>query len=145
MNAESVAECLRMVIEGDDIPPVNSLLSRITVQAASEQLEGFPYSIITNVEHADFWQRVWLARVQGEKIPSLTEDWRVPGSSEWPQIRRSFIDNLNKAHQLASADPFQHSAKTEQDALKALMNIAVHSSYHIGQIKLMRRVQSKRR
>ena len=132
-----MAEVFRQIVDGDDIPQIGHLLKRMTAEQASTSIPGVPYTILTNLEHADFWQRIWLGRLTGGKKPSFKDDWREPDPSEYETIRGSFLANLAKAHEIASSKPFDHKMKSDDVAVKTLIMIPVHDAYHIGQIKLL--------
>jgi hypothetical protein len=90
MDPLTVAETFRQIMSGDDIPKVDYLLKRMAPEQASARLAGWPYSILTNLEHADFWQRIWLGRLTGGKKPAFTQTGAspVPRSSK-PSVTRS--------------------------------------------------------
>ncbi|MGI8923246.1 MAG: hypothetical protein ACR2HJ_04260 [Fimbriimonadales bacterium] len=140
MDRSIVAEVLKQVWEGDDIPAPAPLLRMAAAQAA-EKLPGTPYSILTNLAHAEFWQRIWLNRLQGIKASSFMEDWRVPHLEEWPVIRRAFLTGMEQAMAMASAKQLNHKMKSDPAAVATLLNIAVHNAYHLGQINVLKRMQ----
>lgn len=139
MDSHTVLDLFQQIITGEDIPQISYLLKRIKPEAAIQKLPGWPYSILTNLEHADYWQRIWLARISGAKRPSLTEDWREPEAHEFEGIRARFIENLNQAEQLAASWPYAKHPDHDKK-LHTLVSLAIHDAYHIGQIKLMARI-----
>lgn len=142
MNAATVAEALRQVIEGMDFADAKRLVN-IKADLACKQPEGFPYSIATNIWHCDYWNRLWLARLQNQKRPAgniWTEDWQVPTAEEWPETKKRFLENLNTAWEIARGDPLVHSVKSDEVAIQLLNQIAVHTAYHVGQVALLKRV-----
>lgn len=142
MDSQTVAETLRQVIEGMDFASAKRLVN-IKAGLACATKEGFPYSIATNIWHCDYWNRLWLARLKGEKRPAKNiwaEDWQAPEEKDWKQTRDDFLANLNLAHEIASAQPFKHSMKSDEDAIKVLNQIAVHTAYHVGQVALLKRI-----
>jgi uncharacterized damage-inducible protein DinB len=143
MDQTTAAEALRQVFEGADFTPPTKMLSRLTAEQAAARIPSAPYSILTLVAHADFWQRIWLARLGGEKRPSIIEDWRVPNSTEWQSLRKSWLEGMTQAIQIASRKPFEHKAKNDATAVKFLLEIALHNSYHMGQIALLKRMARK--
>jgi hypothetical protein len=138
-DREAVVEVFRQILQGSDIPAPASLLRDITAQKAAIQLPDMPYSILINLAHTDFWQQVWIDRLEGRRAKSFTLDWKSPPEAEWPNVRASFLDNLDKAMAIASGEPFQHRMKSDAVATKTLLQIAVHDAYHIGQINLLKR------
>lgn len=140
MTASKVAaEALRQVWEGDDFTPASKVLSRVKPDLACLLPPGFAYSLATLVLHTDFWQRIWLARLMDTPRPDMTKDWRVVEPGEWDSVRRSFLEGFEKALQIAAAVPFAHKMKSDEAAIKTLLNIAVHNAYHIGQFRIVKR------
>lgn len=142
MDSQTVAETLRQVIEGMDFASAKRLVN-IKADLACATKDGFPYSIATNIWHCDYWNRLWLARLKGEKRPAKNiwaEDWQVPEEKDWKQARDDFLANLNFALEIASAQPFKHSMKSDEEAIKVLNQIAVHTAYHVGQVALLKRM-----
>ena len=68
---ESAAEALRQVAEGADFASPRGLLKSIKAETAVIVPAGAPYSIATNVKHADIWQQAWLNRLRGEPLPKI--------------------------------------------------------------------------
>lgn len=125
-------EALLQVREGKDFPAPRQVLNRIKPEAACRRLPEFGYSLADYVWHADFWQRIWLARIVGKSAPSITEDWHRVEPDEWDATRASFLANLDRAVELAEST-------TEPKQVAKLLQIAVHNAYHIGQWVLVKR------
>lgn len=140
MDSVTISDTFDQVISGEDIPQIGRLLKSLSPEAAATVPEGSPYSILTNLEHTDFWQRVWLARLDGTRRPNFRDDWRVPDASEYEAIRASFLANLARAKAIADSWPVDHHMKSDAVALRTLVSLAIHTTYHIGQIKLMARM-----
>lgn len=141
MNA--VLEALDQVREGMDFTPAAKLLGRLSAEDATAKPAGWPYSIAENVAHAEYWQRLWLARFRGEKRPKVDRarwDWPLVAPEEWPQVRDAWTEGMRDASELAAAEPFQHAMTSEYVAMRTLLQIAVHNAYHVGQVKLMKRL-----
>jgi uncharacterized damage-inducible protein DinB len=132
-----VVEAFRQVIEGVDIPAPESLLRNVTAEKAAIKLPSMPYSILGNLWHADFWQQIWLDRLSGKRARSFTEDWQVPDSSEWEPTRAHFLAGLEQAKETAAS--LEHKMKSDEIAIKTLLQIAIHDAYHLGQINLLKR------
>lgn len=142
MDSATVAETLRQVIEGMDFADAKRLVN-IKADLACAKKEGFPYSIATNIWHCDYWNRLWLARLLGEKRPAKNiwaEDWQQPEATDWPEIKVRFLTNLDAALEIARSDPFRHAMKSDAEAVKSLNQIAVHTAYHMGQVALLKRI-----
>ena len=140
MDAATVAEALRQVLEGEDFPPTRQILSRIPASQAGFLPLGSKYSMLTLVEHSAFWHRVWLGRLNGVSAPNFLSDWRIPAESEWPGVRAEFLEGLVEAHAIASGVPFVHKMRSDDGALKTLLQIAVHDAYHVGQFMMIKRM-----
>ncbi|MFY9234928.1 MAG: hypothetical protein WAO58_10785 [Fimbriimonadaceae bacterium] len=139
MDRSAVIELYRQIWEGEDIPPPASLLRNIKLETAVLKLPRMPYSILTNLEHADFWQRIWLDKLKGMRAESFMKDWRVPADTEWKAVKASFLQNFQSAMRLAASEPFEHKMKSDEVAVKTLLQLAIHSSYHLGQVNLLKR------
>lgn len=135
----TIQEALRQVVEGEDFESAAAMLKVVKAEAATKILPGMPYSLATNVAHADIWNRVWLARLEGEPKLNPFPDFPIITPEDWPNIRASFLKTLTRAYEIATNEPFFHHCKTEESGQKTLLKIAVHSAYHLGQIKLLKR------
>lgn len=140
MDGATVLDLFRQIESGEDIPKISNLLKKMTVEQACAKGEDWPYSILTNLAHADFWQQIWLARILGEPRPKFKDDWRIPAPEEFHAIRKSFLSGLDTALKIVTEWPIEHKMKSDDAALHTLMSIAIHDAYHIGQIKLMARL-----
>lgn len=142
MDPITVAEALRQVIDGMDFASAKRLVN-IKPEVALAKPDHWPYSIAGNIWHCDYWNRLWLARLLGEKRPAKNiwaEDWHDPAIEEWPSIKKQFLENLSRTQTIASAQPFTHAMKSDDEAIKVLNQIAVHTAYHVGQVALMKRL-----
>jgi uncharacterized damage-inducible protein DinB len=139
MDPTTLAEVFRQIIDGDDIPAPAGMLRTIKAENAAKRLPGHPYSILENLWHAVFWQTIWLNRIEGKKAQSFMDDWQSPDLSEFPALRTRFIANLEKARKLCAAKSFKHKMKSDEAAVKTLIAMAIHDSYHIGQMNVMKR------
>lgn len=117
---------------------MSKLLSRVNNEDAARRLDGFPYSIIENVWHADFWQQIWLEGCEGGSRPSIIGDWQSPSADEWPDVRKSFLSNQDRAIEIAEAGA--PKAQSQEKAAVWLTRLALHNAYHVGQVKLIKRV-----
>lgn len=136
---ESIREALRQVVEGADFEPASSTLKTVKAADAVTVLPGMPYSLATNVAHADIWNRLWLARLEGKPKFNPFPDFPEVSEADWPNVRASFLENLNRAYEIACAEPFTHHCKSDESARNTLLKIGVHTAYHIGQMKLLKR------
>jgi uncharacterized damage-inducible protein DinB len=142
MDRSAVAELFRQILEGDDIPAPSAVL-KVKVADAARELDSFPYSLATNLAHAVLWQRLWLNALRGGKAKSGMAEWkdnfRIPEPSELDGLRREFIAGLEEADRIAKSNPFDHQMANDALAVEYLLKIAIHASYHLGQMNLIKR------
>lgn len=148
---ETAAELLRQIRDGVDIPAARQLLSRVKPSVAARVPPDAPYSVLTNLAHAVFWQDVWLRRLSGtpdksraDWMEELKQDWKEPEPEEWPELVERFLKGSEDALEIAMQEPFRHRMKSDELAIKTLLAIAIHNAYHIGQINLLKRMVRKR-
>ncbi len=142
MSPEAAHEALRQAYVGRDFEPAEKLILKTPAKALIVPA-GAPYSIATNVAHADVWQRVWLARLEGTPVPEIkgqADDFPLISAEEWPAIRERFLAGFRRAMEIAASRPFEHALDTDQAAVKKLLQIAVHNTYHLGQVALLKRL-----
>ncbi len=137
---ETLREAIRQVLEGTDFDPADKVLGNLTPEQATTKLPGWPYSIATNLAHTDHWQRIWLARLEGTKRPKSFPDFPEISPEDWPEVRDQFLANFERTMAIAKAEPFEHQMKSDKVAVKILLEIAIHNAYHIGQMKLLKRL-----
>jgi len=136
---EAIREALRQVLEGADFESPATLLKSVKPNQAAAIANGLPYSIATNVAHADIWNRLWLARLEGKPKFNPFPDFPLIDEKDWPKLSKQFVANVERAYKIACAEPFKHKCKSDDVAQKTLLKIAVHTAYHLGQIKLLKR------
>jgi len=141
---EAVADLFRQILSGEDILRRRLLLARLKPEASAERLPDVPYSLLGNLYHAVFWHRVWLGRLTGGKRPAWKDDWKEPGPEALDALRDEFLDGLNRALAMVEAEPFEHRMESDARALHLLMSLAIHDAYHLGQIKLIKRMMATR-
>jgi hypothetical protein len=128
--------------EGWDIPTPKGLL-RVKRDDAAVTLPGMPYSMVKNLAHAVYWQELWLGALEGASRPANMEVWRNdfrdPDPSEWEDLRKRFVEGLAKAREYCGERFKEHRRKSDEDAVNTLLAIAVHASYHMGQINVLKR------
>ena len=137
----TLVELFDHIIDGYDIPKPSGL-SRMRREVAVAKPEGAPYSPLTNLAHTVLWQEAWLKALIGVKTPGpelWNNDFRVPDSEEYEALRKRFIDGLREARAYAAGET-AHKCASDEKAVTTLLKIAVHASYHMGQLNLLRRV-----
>lgn len=132
----TLAPMLSQILDGEDFPAPASML-KIGPARASHRPPAAPYDILTNVAHAVYWQDHWLAGLHGLPRKSGVDlwqgDWRQPAPDEFPTLRSQLVHGLKEARTLAAAEPTPGQADL-------LFRIALHTSYHLGQINLLKRM-----
>lgn len=124
-------EALIQVREGRDFPPPRRVLNRVRAEDACRRVDALDRSLAELVWHTDFWQQIWLARLEGTATRSITEDWYRPEAAEWLATRDRFLVNLDRAVSIAESG--QHRMKSDELANRVLTQLAVHDAYHVGQ------------
>lgn len=136
---EHVREALRQVVEGSDFQPASEMLKTVKAADAVRVLPLLPYSLATNVAHADIWNRVWLARLEGGEKFNPFPDFPPVEPEQWEETKQSFLRNLGRAYEIACAEPLVHKCRSDASAAKLLLTIATHTAYHVGQMRLLKR------
>ncbi|HWD40591.1 MAG TPA: DinB family protein [Fimbriimonas sp.] len=136
---EEIREMLRQVIEGADFPGSAQILKSVKPQSACTVLPGMPYSVATNVAHTEIWNRVWLHRLQGLPKVAPFPDFPDISQDEWPAVKAAFVEGVQRAYEIACAEPWTHRCKSDESAKRLLTKIALHTSYHLGQVNLLKR------
>ena len=154
MNQRTLIELLYG--KGAHANPV-AAVQGIPSQLARHTLEGYPHSIWQIVRHMNYWMDYELRRISGEEPVYPThaaESWPSPSlvltESEWRQATVHFTASLDRLSALAMADlEFSNRevkpthavpGQPSYSALDVLWQLAMHNSYHVGQIVLLRRM-----
>lgn len=144
MDRTALVEVFKQILEGYDIHKPETVL-KVSQKVAAQKQDELPYSLLTNLAHANLWQSFWLKKLAGgRKKSSMTEwrdDFRVPEPAEFDALRFEFISGLREAQRIASSDPFDHKCTDDQEAIETLVRIAVHGAYHLGQMVLLKRAK----
>ena len=143
------ASLLRSALSGTGvhINPVQ-VLDDIEWEVAGSKPSGSPHSIFQIVNHLAFWQELFLSGLTESQMsaPATAADgWpgsEAPSSADdWTTARDRFL----KGHDavlaaIESADPLSGIPAHEPTKRANVINtIAVHTSYHLGQIVMLRR------
>ena len=144
MHREVLVEVFRQITDGWDIPAPEKML-KVSGNAAKERLPGMPYSLAENLWHTVYWQDLWLDELEGKPRRPLMSvwqgDWQSPPAKDWTALRAQFLAGLRQAKEICGRDPFTHGMESDAEALETLVRIAVHASYHCGQLNLLKRAQ----
>jgi uncharacterized damage-inducible protein DinB len=128
----------------------------LSAELAARQVAGFPHSISQLIFHMNYWMDYELRRIRGEKpkYPEHSSE-SFPASSQvdgagWDGLRRTFGTLLADFAALAKSSrqdldrPIMSVHEGDQEiagSLEAVLwQMAVHNSYHVGQIAMLRRM-----
>ena len=139
--------------KGAHVDPV-ACIEDVPPDLAIRKPDGFAHSIADLLFHMNYWMRYELCRIHGEKAKypehnaesfpqlELTE-------SEWDTLKLDFVSNINEFARLAESSPDELDRQVESvhdgdkkvaaNLESVLWQIAVHNSYHTGQIAQLRR------
>lgn len=153
MSHRALTELLRG--QGAHADPI-ACVEDISADLAARQVAGFPHSIGQIVFHMNYWMSYELRRIRGEKpvYPEhAAESWPSapsPASAdEWDRLRRDLAWLLAEYARLAES-PASEMQRQVESAHKGDLKLAgtveavlwqmvAHSSYHVGQIAMLRR------
>jgi len=139
-----LVEALRQMVEGDDFTAPATLLADLTAEQATTATGGNSDSIASIVWHTLFWVEAWNAAAGGgtDRLAWIPNDetWPAVTAEDWQPLRDRFISALSISLRLAATvSPDAPGQRPGRAAVQNLLQIAVHTSYHIGQILLIRR------
>jgi uncharacterized damage-inducible protein DinB len=141
--------------KGAHVDPI-ACIDDISAELAALRVPGYPHSIWQIVLHMNYWMDHDLAAVRGEhpRYPDhAIESWPAhpaPATEvRWQAARQHFVELLSQLAALADSDSSTLERIVEDVGVAntprraavrtRLWQIAVHNSYHIGQIALLRR------
>lgn len=154
MSQQALTELLRG--KGAHADPI-ACVEDISAEVAARRVEGFPHSIGELVFHMNFWMSYDLRRARGEKpkypdhnAESFPTAPAPTDAADWDRLRRDFAWFLAEHARLAESSAAELERKVEAmherhnelaGTLEAMLwQTAVHNSYHVGQIAMIRRV-----
>lgn len=141
--------------KGGHASPV-ACVEDLSAELAGSRVSGSPYSVWQIVKHLNYWMDYELKRMDGRPLPypeHAIESWptvTAPSSEEeWKKEVSQFSEHLQEfvrlsdsgTETLARSVEVTTRAHTQQcNTMHAVLwQTAVHNSYHIGQIVLIRR------
>jgi uncharacterized damage-inducible protein DinB len=129
----------------------------VSVELAARQVDGFLHSIGQLVFHMNYWMEYDLRRIRGERPPypqhnseSFPATPFLRDAEEWDRLKKQFaawiayfasmaeLPRVELDRQIESTQPGHTEIARTLEAL--LWQLAVHNSYHTGQIAMIRRV-----
>jgi uncharacterized damage-inducible protein DinB len=154
MQARALIELLRG--RGAHADPI-ACIEDLSADVATLRIEGFPHSIDQLVFHMNYWMSYDLKRIRGERPPYPKHNsesfpaLRSADAEDWDGLKNQFALLLNDSTALANGsrqeldrqiEPTHEGHKKLAGTLEAVLwQLAVHNSYHIGQIAMIRRSQ----
>jgi uncharacterized damage-inducible protein DinB len=152
MQARALIELLHG--KGAHLDPM-ACIEDLSTDLATLRIAGFPHSIDQLVFHMNYWMSYDLKRIRGEKPPypkHNSESFPVSplaDAEDWNRLKNQFAMLLDDSAALANAsqqeldrqiEPAHEGHKKLAGTLAAVLwQLAVHNSYHIGQIAMIRR------
>ncbi len=154
MSARALTELLRG--KGAHADPL-ACIEDLSAEAAASHVDGFPHSIGQLVFHMNYWMDYDLRRIRGERPPypahnseSFPAQPTPADPREWDELKIKFAALLSDTAALAQSAPqdlerhIEATHPTHNDRAATLVavlwQLAVHNSYHVGQIAMMRRI-----
>jgi uncharacterized damage-inducible protein DinB len=141
----AVAELMDQLVCGMDFNSAETLLGDVSPQQAVTLLPGETYTIAVQTYHTLYWMEKWLERIDGVLIPHDPEkdnDFKPVAPEEWEELRSRLYAALQRAQDAAAKqDPHRsvglpwHPQATVQTLL---LQTALHTAYHLGQIAMLR-------
>jgi uncharacterized damage-inducible protein DinB len=154
MSQRALTELLRG--KGAHVDPI-ACVEDISAELAARQLAGFPHSIGQLVFHINYWMDYELRRIRGQRpeypehssesfpaapSPVDTEEWdRFRAQlatllAEFAKLGQSTRAELDRQIETA----YEGDKKVAGTLEAVLWQMVVHTSYHVGQIAMIRRV-----
>lgn len=117
-------------------------------QGSGEKPANCPHSVWELLSHMVYWQDFMLAYLKGDHPASpkhAKDSWpdsQAPDNSdEWKHMLSRFLEGLQEA-ELEAAKDLTEKKGGGRDRTRAewLMSIALHNTYHAGQVAMVRRM-----
>ena len=154
MSKRALTELLRG--KGAHADPL-ACVEDISAELSARQLAGFPSSVGQLVFHINYWMDYELRRIRGQRpvYPEHSADSFSAAPSpadeqEWDRLRARMAELLEEFAALAKSSPQELQREVEsarEDDKKVtgtvegvLWQMVAHTSYHVGQIVMIRRV-----
>jgi len=154
MSQRALTELLRG--KGAHADPI-ACVEDISAELAARQVAGFPHSIGQLVFHINYWMEYELRRIRGLRPPypehsgeSFPAAPSPADAEEWERLRTRLVSLLGEFAALAKSSPQELQREIESvhegdknvaSTLEAVLwQMVAHTSYHVGQIAMMRRV-----
>ena len=131
------------------IAPARALEALSSEQA--DRRQGALHTIAEIVSHLAFWQDWFRGRCEGalEPMPaSAALGWKAPPDGTWPDVRRHFLDGLERIASLGEredparvlAPPLEFPPLAGYTIGDVLVHVANHNAHHLGQVIVLRQL-----
>jgi len=100
---------------------------------------------IGTLQHIYLAEKVWLARIRGQKDIVITDLEAPPDlaalQEAWPLMHRSWLDWASVLHDAETVIPHRNAAGVEfrMPAWQVVLHLVNHGSFHRGQVATMLR------
>ncbi|MHA1907537.1 MAG: DinB family protein [Candidatus Thorarchaeota archaeon] len=130
-------------------PPPEKALKGLSSEIVTKRIDGGPHSIWDLLHHLLFWQDITIESLEEKEI-----DWERSKAENWPDeaeqvdkakledFTKRFLDGIERISELADTVDLSSGMPSWPKATKmwAILMIAQHNSYHIGQIVTLRQM-----
>ncbi|MDJ0368047.1 DinB family protein [Hymenobacter sp. H14-R3] len=117
----------------------------LTIVTSSSEQEAFPTSIWQILQHLLVWQEHQLARLQGEVLAKSFDEKQSWNSERVPPSQEALQEAVTQFKQgLARLQTYADQIREPQQVLTQgllLQDFALHLSFHLGEVVLIRRLQ----
>ena len=133
------------------MPPARAL-EALAAGDAERRVPGLNHSIAEILSHMDFWQEWFCGRCEGSGVPpAATADrgWPHVAPGTWPELQRRFLLGLERVVVIGEREgrldtpvtpPIEFPPLAHCTIRDALVHIANHNAYHLGQIIQLRQM-----
>jgi len=126
----------------------DKMLDGISAAEAEQRRPESPHSVADVVAHLAFWQDWFYGRCLGRAEPmiaSAADGWPDVPEGSWDELRSRFLTRLEELATLADGDidrpldpPIEFPPLASYTLGEALVHVATHNAYHLGQIVTLR-------
>jgi len=149
-NTSLIEELVLLLTKGNAHVPFNDAVKNIPFQDLGKMQENLPYSIWQITEHIRIAQKDILDFSANKNYKELNwpagywpQELAPENEAEWNKCIKTINEDLNEFIQLLKSSddiyaPFTHG--NGQSLLREALLIADHTSYHTGEIVILRRL-----
>ncbi|ELR70348.1 hypothetical protein C900_04033 [Fulvivirga imtechensis AK7] len=127
--------------------PASVVLEGLKPEIAGKYIEGSPYTIWQQIEHINFWQERYIGHIKGQTLPKISdleEGWpgedAPSGKAELDAAISSLAAGIAEVRTMLSRGAEIKYPSNYNSGYDVITSMAMHLSYHLGQIMIMRRI-----